>query len=152
MLVLCQAFDSWMFSRSILFEIKFCFRNHLAPCKTFRQTHPDRQGCFGHNPPGPDTTFHAHLGLFAKQEGILKPLSFPGVSRTFSLTPPPPLLSEGHWIFISQDNGATDIFACCTHGIFSDPACERINACDALKEARPALPEEERWRGGGRRK
>jgi len=32
------------------------------------------------------------------------------------------------------DNGATDIFACCTHGIFSDPACERINACDALKE------------------
>jgi|EP00670_Eutreptiella_braarudii_P000748 ribose-phosphate pyrophosphokinase len=33
-----------------------------------------------------------------------------------------------------RDSGATDIYACCTHGIFSDPACERLNNCDALKE------------------
>eukprot|EP00667_Euglena_gracilis_P014459 EG_transcript_14984 len=37
-------------------------------------------------------------------------------------------------VCLLKENGATDIYACCTHGVFSDPACERLNACDALKE------------------
>jgi ribose-phosphate pyrophosphokinase len=40
-------------------------------------------------------------------------------------------------------NGATAVHAYATHGIFTDPACERIKACDALVEivATDSLPQ-----------
>ncbi len=38
-----------------------------------------------------------------------------------------------------MDNGAVEVWAIATHGVLSDPAIERIQACNSLKVARNVL-------------
>lgn len=46
---------------------------------------------------------------------------------------------------VLRENGATEVHAWTTHGIFTDPACDRITACEALVEVvvTDSLPQEE---------
>eukprot|EP01012_Entosiphon_sulcatum_P026510 TRINITY_DN3197_c0_g1_i1.p1 TRINITY_DN3197_c0_g1~~TRINITY_DN3197_c0_g1_i1.p1 ORF type:complete len:374 (+),score=96.19 TRINITY_DN3197_c0_g1_i1:71-1192(+) len=37
-------------------------------------------------------------------------------------------------VTLLKENKASRVFAACTHGIFSDPACDRLNECEALEE------------------
>ncbi|RNF05959.1 putative phosphoribosylpyrophosphate synthetase [Trypanosoma rangeli] len=46
---------------------------------------------------------------------------------------------------VLRENGAKEVHAWATHGILTDPACERLNACDALVEVvvTDSLPQDE---------